>query len=288
MPSRAALHGLSSVLAYCLLTCCLLGCSSPIGARTELTEIPLSTPHPVAESTEGMIITVVYDNHEYDPRLRSDWGFGCFVELGDTTLLFDTGGDGDILLANMSQLDLDPLQIDYVFLSHIHGDHTGGLAALLGRGVRPVVWVPRSFPPTFKERVQAYADLREVSIPTQVFPGAHSTGELGSSIIEQSLIMETSRGLVAITGCAHPGIVNILTRVKQLHPQDIYLVVGGFHLGGKSRTELERILVEMRALGVQRVAPCHCTGDEAIRIFAEEWGDDFVATGVGTAITIPN
>jgi 7,8-dihydropterin-6-yl-methyl-4-(beta-D-ribofuranosyl)aminobenzene 5'-phosphate synthase len=235
-----------------------------------------------------MTITVVYDNHEYDPRLRSDWGFGCLVELGHTTLLFDTGGNGDILLDNMSQLNLDPLEIDHVFLSHIHGDHTGGLAALLGTGVRPVVWVPRSFPLTLKERARAYTDLREVSSPAEVLPGAHSTGELGSGIIEQSLILETSRGLVVVTGCAHPGIVNILTRVKELHPQEIYLVVGGFHLGGKSRTELERTIAEMRALGVQRVAPCHCTGDEAIRMFADEWGEDFVPTGVGTSISIPD
>jgi 7,8-dihydropterin-6-yl-methyl-4-(beta-D-ribofuranosyl)aminobenzene 5'-phosphate synthase len=248
----------------------------------------MDSPSPVMESTEEMTITVVYDNHGYDPRLRSDWGFGCLVELGHTTLLFDTGGNGDMLLSNMSQLDLDPLQIDHVFLSHIHGDHTGGLAALLGTGVRPVVWVPRSFPATFKERVRAYTELREVSSPTEVLPGAYSTGELGSAIIEQSLVLQTSRGLAVVTGCAHPGIVNIVTRVKELHPQEVYLVLGGFHLGGKRSTELERILAEMRALEVQRVAPCHCTGDEAIRMFSDEWGENFIATGMGRSIEIPD
>jgi 7,8-dihydropterin-6-yl-methyl-4-(beta-D-ribofuranosyl)aminobenzene 5'-phosphate synthase len=235
-----------------------------------------------------MTITVVYDNHEYDPRLRSDWGFACLVELGHTTLLFDTGGNGDILLANMSELEIDPLEIDHTFLSHIHGDHTGGLAALLGTGVRPVVWVPRSFPPTFKERVRSYTELREVSSPIEVLPGAHSTGELGSGIIEQSLVLETSRGLVLITGCAHPGILNILNEVKELHSDEFYLVVGGLHLGGKSHAELQEIVGQIRILGVQRVAPCHCTGDEAIRMFSDEWDGNYVTTGVGTVISIPD
>jgi 7,8-dihydropterin-6-yl-methyl-4-(beta-D-ribofuranosyl)aminobenzene 5'-phosphate synthase len=188
----------------------------------------------------------------------------------------------------MSELDLDPLTVDHVFLSHIHGDHTGGLAALLATGVRPVVWVPRSFPLTFKERVRSWTELREVSGPAEVIPGAHSTGELGSDIIEQSLVLETSAGLVVVTGCAHPGIANILTRVKGLHPQEVSLVLGGFHLGGKSPTELEDIIAQMRALGIQRVAPCHCTGDEAIRLLAEAWGDGFVPVGVGTSITLPD
>jgi 7,8-dihydropterin-6-yl-methyl-4-(beta-D-ribofuranosyl)aminobenzene 5'-phosphate synthase len=245
-------------------------------------------PTPSTETARAMSITIVYDNHDYDPRLRSDWGFACLIDLGDTVLLFDTGGDGNIFLSNMSELDLDPLTVDHVFLSHIHGDHTGGLAALLATGVRPVVWVPRSFPLTFKERVRSWTELREVSGPAEVIPGAHSTGELGSDIIEQSLVLETSAGLVVVTGCAHPGIANILTRVKGLHPQEVSLVLGGFHLGGKSPTELEDIIAQMRALGIQRVAPCHCTGDEAIRLLAEAWGDGFVPVGVGTSITLPD
>lgn len=246
----------------------------------------MNSPAPLIDSTEGVTITVVYDNHDYDPQLRSDWGFACLVELGQTTLLFDTGGNGDILLANMSALDLDPLETDHVFLSHIHGDHTGGLAALLATGVRPVVWVPRSFPVTFKERVRAYTEVRQISSATEVLPEAHSTGELGSDIIEQSLVLETSRGLVVITGCAHPGILNILNRVKELHSAELYMVVGGFHLGGASHAELQHIVTQMHAWGVQRVAPCHCTGDEAIHTFADEWDEGFVTAGVGRVIAI--
>jgi 7,8-dihydropterin-6-yl-methyl-4-(beta-D-ribofuranosyl)aminobenzene 5'-phosphate synthase len=274
-------------LSICSLTFCSLGCSSSGVEHRELAGNTASSATPFIGGTEPVTLTVVYDNHDYDPRLRSDWGFACVVELGQTTMLFDTGGNGNILLANMSALELDHLDIDHVFLSHIHGDHTGGLAALLATGVRPVVWVPRSFPVTFKERVRAYTEVREIGSAVEVFPQAHSTGELGSGIVEQSLVLETSRGLVVITGCAHPGILNVLSKVKEQHSGELYLVVGGFHLGGASHAELERIVSQMHLWGVQRVAPCHCTGDEAIRTFAEEWRESYVTTGVGTIIAVP-
>jgi 7,8-dihydropterin-6-yl-methyl-4-(beta-D-ribofuranosyl)aminobenzene 5'-phosphate synthase len=235
---------------------------------------------------EDITTTIVYDNHEYDPQLRSDWGFSCLIELQETTLLFDTGGDGDILLQNMRHLRLDPLKVDHVFLSHIHGDHTGGLRSILGMGGSPVVWIPSSFPAAFEQPLRSWTDVRDVAGPNTMFPGVYSTGELGIEIVEQSLILETRQGLVVITGCAHPGIVSVLTKTKELHAGDLFLVMGGFHLRGKGRTDLQRIFAEMRSLGVQRVAPCHCTGDEAIAMFSDEWGDEFLGSGVGTVIGI--
>jgi 7,8-dihydropterin-6-yl-methyl-4-(beta-D-ribofuranosyl)aminobenzene 5'-phosphate synthase len=187
----------------------------------------------------------------------------------------------------MSQLGLDPFDIDHVVLSHVHGDHTGGLEALLSTGIQPVVWVPRSFPMAFKERVRSMTEIHEVSGPVTVTDGIHTTGELGSAIIEQSLVLESERGLVVITGCAHPGIVDIVARVKESHPGELYLVVGGFHLAGNSHTEVQQIAIQLKGLGVQKLAPCHCTGAEATRLLAEEWGADFVTCGVGRVIEVP-
>jgi 7,8-dihydropterin-6-yl-methyl-4-(beta-D-ribofuranosyl)aminobenzene 5'-phosphate synthase len=251
---------------------------------------PVSTQEPTALKGESgdMTITVVYDNNRYDPRLRTSWGFSCFVELDETTILFDTGGDAEVLLYNMSVLGVDPLGIDFVVLSHIHGDHTGGLGSILDTGVRPVVLLPRSFPTSFKDQVRSWTDVPEVSSPTAIMGGVYSTGELGSEIIEQSLVLDTRQGLVVITGCAHPGIVNMVRRAVELYGNQIYLVLGGFHLGGKSPGELENIIAELRQLGVQKVAPCHCTGEQAISMFAQEWGDDFIVNGAGRVIEIAN
>jgi 7,8-dihydropterin-6-yl-methyl-4-(beta-D-ribofuranosyl)aminobenzene 5'-phosphate synthase len=62
--------------------------------------------------------------------------------------------------------------------------------------------------------------------------------------------------------------------------------MGGLHLGNASRRHVERIIADFRNLGVRRVAPCHCTGDRALHMFAEAYGSDFVQVGVGRVITI--
>lgn len=262
------------------------GCTPPTVTPSVATEESLETTTSAAQKLSNVIITIIYDNNTYDPRLHTSWGFSCLVQLKDTSLLFDTGGDGATLLSNMSILGLDLQQIDHVVLSHIHGDHTGGLAAILATGTKPVVYVPSSFPASFKDQVRARTQVVEIRESITMREGVYSTGELGSGIIEQSLVLDTVEGLVVITGCAHPGIVDIVTRVREVHDGEIHLVIGGFHLGGKSRGELQGIAASLRRLGVQKLAPCHCSGDEAMRLLAEEWGSDFIANGVGRVIEI--
>lgn len=115
----------------------------------------------------------------------------------------------------------------------------------------------------------------------EILPGIHTKGKMGTSIPEQGLFLETSRGLVVITGCAHPGVDKMVRRTKGVGGGNIRLVVGGFHLGSASTAEVRGICAAFRELGVQKVAPCHCTGDQAMDIFADEFGDDYVPAGVG-------
>jgi len=173
-----------------------------------------------------------------------------------------------------------------VVLSHPHGDHTDGLVGLVNTGVRPTVYVPRAFPQRFKADVRALTTLVEVDGPMEIKPGIHTTGRVGSTIVEQALAVETVEGLVVVTGCAHPGIVEMVRRAKESVGGEVALAVGGFHLGSTSRRQIERIIADFRDLGVRQVAPCHCTGDRAMRMFAEEYGDDFIRVGVGRVITI--
>ena len=233
-----------------------------------------------------MTFTIVYDNNAHDPALRTAWGFACLVEAGGQTLLFDTGGDSPTLLGNMAKLGLDPQAIDAVVLSHIHGDHTGGLAGLLDTGVRPTVYAPSAFPASFKDDVRTRTELVEVTEPMEIFPGLHTTGELGSSIIEQALAVETSAGLVVVTGCAHPGVVEMVRRAKESAGGEVHLVMGGFHLGDASQRRIEAIIADFRDLGVQNGAPCHCTGDAARRMFADSFGENYIPAGVGRVITV--
>jgi 7,8-dihydropterin-6-yl-methyl-4-(beta-D-ribofuranosyl)aminobenzene 5'-phosphate synthase len=230
-----------------------------------------------------MKFTIVYDNETLDPNLASAWGFACLV--GDD-LLFDTGGDARRLLSNMEKMGIDPMGIRTVVLSHAHGDHTGGLSGLLNTGVRPTVYAPRSFPRRFKTDVRAITTLVEVEGPVKIRPGIHTTGEVGSRLVEQALAAETASGMIVVTGCAHPGVVELVRRAKESVGGEVALVMGGFHLGSASRRQVERIIADFRDLGVRQVAPCHCTGDQAIRTFAEEYGDDFVKVGAGLVLTV--
>jgi 7,8-dihydropterin-6-yl-methyl-4-(beta-D-ribofuranosyl)aminobenzene 5'-phosphate synthase len=91
--------------------------------------------------------------------------------------------------------------------------------------------------------------------------------------------------LIVMTGCAHPGIVEIVRRAKAYG--EVYLVMGGFHLGDKSAREVDAIIAELKRLGVRQVAPCHCTGDEAIQLFRAAFGADFIQAGAGAVIHAP-
>ena len=230
-------------------------------------------------------MTVVYDNNPYKKELTTSWGFACIIKGAEKTILFDTGADSDVLLKNIKQLGIDPKEIDVVVLSHIHGDHVGGLNGFLQVNMNVTVYLPATFPPGFKESLKRTGiKTVEVNDPARICKGVYSTGVLGNWIKEQALMISTDSGLIVITGCAHPGVVNILKTVKELNADKILLVMGGFHLGAMRKPQLEKIIVDFRKLGVQQVGPCHCTGDLGKHMFKEEYGKDFLDLGVGRLI----
>lgn len=228
-----------------------------------------------------MIATVIFDNNPFDPRLQTGWGFAAWLQYGDRTILFDTGGNGTVLLGNMAALGLDPQAVDILVLSHIHGDHTGGLSFL---SLKPevAVYMPQAFPDRFKNQARSSgARVLEVRGPVEILPGLWSTGQMGTSLVEQALVARSEAGLVVVTGCAHPGIDKMVVQAQKTGLDHVALVVGGFHLGGASRRHIERIISEFQRVGVQAVAPCHCTGDKARDLFRQAYGEDFIACGVG-------
>ena len=232
-------------------------------------------------------IHVVFNNMPSKAGLNTAWGFACLIEGLDKTVLFDTGGNGDILLTNMRHLGLDPKSVDVVVLSHSHGDHTGGLHALLTRNPDVTVYMPESFPAAFQHEVKRLgAAVETISKPQRLFESAYSTGEMGGATREQALIVDTPRGLIVITGCAHPNVADMAERAKTYLGKNIYLLMGGFHLGGSSETEIQTIIKRLQALGVKKVAPSHCTGDTAMRLFREAWTDDFIEGGLGAVIEV--
>ena len=158
----------------------------------------------------AVTLTSVFNNVPCVSGLQTGWGYACLIEGLKERILFDTGADGDILLSNLQRLGKDPADIDIIVLSHIHHDHIGGLDAFLKINQNVVVYVPASFPLSMKESIRTRAlDIVEVTQPIQIAPFIFTTGELGHSIGEQGLVLQTVKGLVVITGCAHPGIVKM-------------------------------------------------------------------------------
>lgn len=259
-----------------------------IAAVSFLFNQPKSTSPPAGPG-EKVSLTIVYNNVPSDTRLTTAWGFSCFIEGTEKTILFDTGGDGSILLSNMKKLKLNPKNVDAVILSHIHGDHVGGLWSLLQKNNKTIVYLPESFPNSFKQRAEKMCKgVISVSQPIEICKNVWSTGELGRWMREQSLVINTRVGLVIVTGCAHPGIVNITREAKKLLKKEIYLVTGGFHLIGYSKKEITEIIRELKGLGVKKIAPSHCSGALAIELFSQAWGKDFVNLGCGAKIKIPD
>ena len=242
------------------------------------------------EWINNLEIYVVYDNNPYREGLRASWGLSLYIIADNETILFDTGGDGDILLYNMEALGLDPKDIDVIVLSHIHGDHTGGLFKLLEVNPSVTVYLPRSFPSSFKEQVRSMgAEVVEVHDPMVISNGVMVTGEIscGGGLYEEALVINTSRGLVILTGCAHPGVDNIVAKVVNILGYDkILLVGGGFHLGGASRERIMEIIDTFKKYHVGYVMPIHCSGDTARQLFKENYEDHCLLGGVGFSIKL--
>jgi 7,8-dihydropterin-6-yl-methyl-4-(beta-D-ribofuranosyl)aminobenzene 5'-phosphate synthase len=249
----------------------------------------LSTANPIdQEGTDSPLkFTILYDNYLHKEGTQPDWGFSCLIEGADEVILFDTGTQPDILLHNVDVLGVDLKKVEKIVISHEHHDHIGGLAEVLNRNHDVSVYLPVSFSNETVRSVETKkAKVVSVDKPVEICPFVYSTGEMGVAIKEQSLILNTKMGLIIVTGCSHQGIVNILKRAKELFDRPIYLVFGGFHLGGFPDVEVEKIIQEFKNIGVLKCGATHCTGDRPIELFKKAFGDNYLPMGTGRILNI--
>lgn len=267
------------------------------GMKIEIIEEPLAAQQNLAlsedvklpaslETKKEMKILTLSDNYTTDPAFKIDWGIAILISADGCNILFDASAQGKILLDNMNKLGINPESISKVVISHDHYDHFGGLVDFLAKNNKAEVYILSNLRKTKNVIKNAGAEFIEIDNPTTIIEDVLTTGSLGESIPEQSLILNTAKGLVVITGCAHPGIVEIIKKVKELYNKEIYLVMGGFHLFEKNEREIREIIKEFRSLEVKNVAPCHCTGERAIELFKEEYQGNFIRNGVGKLIEL--
>lgn len=232
-------------------------------------------------------VDVVVNNIPGRPGFASGWGNSFLMRGPGVSLLFDTGCDGSLLLYNLRKLGVGPEDIDTVVISHDHWDHTGGLKAFLWRNRAPKIFLPARFSEKTKRDLRAAgARLEYVRGPRPVVDGVYSTGQMAGRKWEQGLIVDAARGPALFTGCAHPGIVKMARRCSKLRGTP-YLVAGGFHLKDSSRGEIKTAVRELRAMGIKKAAPDHCTGAAAIKLFRAAWKKDLMDAACGARIILP-
>jgi len=231
---------------------------------------------------DSLSIRIIYDNVEPRDGFEAQWGFSCVVTGCGRTILFDTGGRGDVLMRNLSAAGISPSDIDIVIISHEHWDHTGGLGAFLAENREVTVYIPSSFSSDIKKRTaEGCSGLSEVSDPVEIIPGVYSTGDMTGPVREQSLAVRTDGGTVVITGCAHPGVDWIVERAGEVTGGPVLCVMGGFHLGGAGEARLGEIAEAFDKSGIKYCGASHCTGDESMAYFAARYGERYIRLGAG-------
>jgi len=241
----------------------------------------------LSTADSNLTITVVFDNNRYMQDCRTDWGFSALITGTEKTILFDTGADGRMLLDNMKKLHIDTETIDSVVLSHKHQDHTGGLNAFLNRNNNVKVYLLDAFGVEIKNRIKAFgAEPVSITGPVEICPSVSSTAARGRLIKEQALMINTDKGIILITGCAHPGILKIAEFAGDYNEHKILLAIGGFHLEWSTSSKIQKIINHLKQLPVHYAAPAHCTGDKARDMFRRHFKDNYIETGAGRAIRI--
>ena len=233
------------------------------------------------EPCEGCL-TILYDNYVFDRRCQAEWGFSCLIQTQEMVILFDTGGEPEVLRHNIEALDVDISEIDCIVISHEHWDHVGGIEVILREKPDIPVYVPEDFPYHIMSSIRSLGgNCIETGNITKITDSVSTTNTLNGPPNEHALMIQTNEGLIVITGCSHPGVENLAKNAYDLTGESIRLVIGGFHLGNAGNYQLDRICDELDEIGVESVAASHCTGDDSIDYFRERYGDSFVESGVG-------
>jgi 7,8-dihydropterin-6-yl-methyl-4-(beta-D-ribofuranosyl)aminobenzene 5'-phosphate synthase len=279
-----------------------------------------STPQ---RTTTKSQITILYDAFGHDFSLKKDWGFSALVEVGGKRVLFDTGNNSEIFAHNVRAKGVDLTKLDFVVMSHRHGDHMGGLSYLLSVNPSIAIYAPKenfgvfgsSLPGTFYRRNESLPrDMRYfdgeppetlrfgtpwpqgkvtwVAKTTEVASGFHLIFLKGSwgvdlDVMEISLAIDTPEGIVLIVGCGHPTIEKIVEAARAAIDKPIHLVVGGLHLLAAEDVETQRIATALRdTWSVEWIAPGHCTGEPAFEILKKTFGNRYRYAGLGTTIML--
>jgi 7,8-dihydropterin-6-yl-methyl-4-(beta-D-ribofuranosyl)aminobenzene 5'-phosphate synthase len=226
------------------------------------------------------------------------------------------------LAKNAAAKSVDLARLDFVVMSHRHGDHMGGMSYLLSVNPKVKIYAPKEgfgvygadLPSAFYRKDESLpaeqryydgkppdvmrfgsawpqANITLVDKPTVIAPGIHLISLVSDKpgtleLRELSLAIETPDGMVIVVGCSHTGMDNIVKAATAIRPK-IHFVVGGFHLVVANDPDIEAIITTLRdTYKVAYVAPGHCTGEPTFTALRKAFGERYLYAGLGSTIAL--
>ena len=256
----------------------------------------------------------------------AEHGWAVFIETDQGNFLFDTG-QGKSIVNNAQYFNKDLSTIKGIIISHHHIDHTGGLLDVLEQIDKVKVYShPGLFKNSYlidkgKQRNVGIPFRREIlesrgaqfkfnTSFREIAPGLMLSGEIprltefekGSKKFllktkevyaqdlifdDQTLIVNTEKGLIIILGCSHSGMINIINHIIDKTGQNhIRTIIGGTHLGPASEETKEKTIQALKKFDIEKIGVSHCTGLETSMRLFQEFGDRFFFCNVGSIIDI--
>src|SRR5882724_6427418 len=275
-----------------------------------------------SSNSQASRLTVLYDAFGQDATMQRDWGYAALVETGGKRILFDTGNSAEVLARNTKAKGFDLSRLDFVVMSHRHGDHMGGMRYLLAQNEKVRIYAPKEGFGVYGADLPGTFYRKDPSLPPEqryyngtppdvmrfgsAWPGANiqlvdKTGEIAPNIHlifllsdkagtlelrELSLGINTPEGMVIVVGCSHPGIDKIVEEASKINPR-IHLVAGGFHLVVANDRDIEKNILTLHdTFRVAFVAPGHCTGEPAFAALRKAFGDRYLYAGLGASVAL--
>lgn len=230
-------------------------------------------------------ITILYNDYVYDTKLRAEPGLSILVESPQLVVLFDTGGDTQILQDNIEVLGVNISKVDCIVLSHEHWDHLGGLEYVLSKNPGIPVYVPGEYSQYLEDNIESFGGkCVPLGNATKLCDSIGVTNTIYGTYDEQGLVVMTGDGLFLLAGCGHAGIENIASDVVKSSGENISLILGGFHT-----SSLVHACDVLDEIGVDRVAPIHGGLSAATLEYLEtRYGDNYIQSGVGFILDYHN
>ena len=270
-----------------------------------------------------MKAVVLIDNIADSP-LRDEWGLCVIIEHDGKKILLDTGASS-LFRENAKKLGCDLSEVDFAVLSHAHFDHADGMEEFFNHNSKAkfylkkecsencygrrfifskYIGIKKGVLKNFSHRIEYVDSDTEITKGVWLIP--HKTENLeaigkkagmykkihGKWVPddfdhEQSLVIDTEKGLVIFNSCCHGGADNIIKEVAETFPQKkIYAIIGGFHLYESPDSEVLALAKRIEETGIELIYTGHCTGKKAYKILKDNLKEKCNQLSVGLVIEV--